>query len=187
MEAKKTPLVPEVMEPEEDNPRVIAGHTMTVLQVRLFELWTISRSKAAAWRALKKEVGQECIAQKTANGWFTETWWKEMERDFFEDRRLEHRKSFVNLQKKSVKAMGKILDGTYKEPKMANAAAVTSKLIAEAGPSPLVDRRPQVQIDARTQVQNTTFNFQRLGELTQEELQDILDGAPMPRKVLEEE
>ncbi len=135
---------------------IINGVEIMPEMFKAFELWSDPTTHYTIAQ-IAERVGRHW---RTVSVWRQTEWWHELAEQYIRTsrRRLETR--FAALEEKIMQAAHDILDGKNKETnKMANAQVALITNYLKAGKDPIIDLRPNVQIDARTQIVNNNVTI----------------------------
>lgn len=167
----------EVLEPP-PTPTVIAGHELKPREWRAFEAFT----ETGSWMDAARAAG---VARDTIRRWRYSKWWQVLMQQYL---REHQEKLVVRLsQKVDVIADGliSVSEGDEKFVKSANAVVQAVKVFAEIGEEPLINRRPNVQIQNNTFNNQGIMNFEKVVALSRlpggrEKILEIVSGNASP-------
>jgi len=167
---------------DETRPSIVAGHSVTPVQRRVFELWCTTPKISVLARTCRAE-GIDVSAAMVSN-WIRSAWWCSMADDEFtaSQNRL---KLFIARNIDAVESTFlDVASGADKSDKTANARARILQLTMEAGKDPLIQKKG-VQITNTTNTQNNSLTVTReiFDRMNQEELNEYNRTGQIPESV----
>ncbi len=167
----------EVLEPEVDSAILIGGYEVPPRMLRTFEAYVETSNYKQAAR-----IGGVDIS--SIKRWRHGPIWRALSQDFL--RRHQEDMAIRLAARVDVLADGviEVADGTDKKDSTANARVQAGRLFLEAGDDPMINRRPNVQIQHNTFNTQGALDINKVRELSREEILEIVSGSVEPGKEL---
>lgn len=156
------PLEPEQSEPLE--PEKVAGKELTPIQFTAFGFWCKHTTMTETVKELA-EAGYP-VPLGTIRTWRRQPWWDELWCRHMAKSQVDLAAGIMEADEIATKAYKEIMEGKYSNPKMANAAIQGIKMRMEMGPDPLINRKANVQITNKTQINNLVLDPEKFRSLS---------------------
>ena len=165
----------------ENLPKQASGRDITEAQWLAFRTYVSADGLPQHQRAV--HTAETCgVHLASVYNWKGTPWWKELWRMFVKTGAEDFLTDMMAKQEKVSKAYFDIVDGKRPDDKSTNAAMRGVQLLMEAGPDPLINRKPQVAITTNTQINNLKVDREALRGLTKEQLNEYARTGQLPGK-----
>ena len=124
------------------------------------------------------------ITYKTASSWVKKSWWKELHEEHVNYAAQAFTTKMSNFHEKTLEAWEDIVMGVDTSDKTASARVNAIKLYMESGKNPIIDKKTNLQIDARVQTQNIMLDISKVKGLSKEQLLHAAKTGEVPDELL---
>lgn len=153
----------------------VAGHVLEPNEWTGFETYSDTGNMERAAEAAG-------VTAWTIWRWRGLEWWKELHRQFIQHRQEWFHQQMASKAEDILDGLFEVIDGDDKTDKTANARVQAAKLFMEAGSDPIINRRPEVQIQHNKFEHHGTLNINKVRELGRERILEIVSGSVAPPK-----
>ncbi len=171
----------EVLPPEGNEPLTLAGYEVSPRQFLAFEVYCRTGKYKPAWEAAG-------VCKRTLLNWRRSPWWKAALQEYLREHQEKLAIYLSNRYEDIAEGfIGVVKGGPDATDKTANAKIQATKVFAELGDNPLINRRPDVRIQHNTFNSPGTLNMDKVAELSRlpgghERILEIVSGSVAPPK-----
>ena len=154
----------------------LGDHTLKPLELRVFEMFCDGKEVTE----IAEAVG---LSERTIKYWKKKPWWTEMRRQFIDDRTQGLYQRIAARAEEIEAGYFRVINGTDKQDKTANAVIQGVKVFAEMGPDPLINRKPNVLITHNTQNNILNADPDKFRAMSQSELFEFARTGKRPQEL----
>ncbi len=168
---------------EQQNPKlVVGGKIIEDKHYRAFMLAAKDYTAGQIARQLRNEGYKQCEAS-TILGWKNKDWWLGLSEQHLRVGQRAFAVGMVEMGPEILKAYKEIVTGkdakgnSNKEDRTANARMQGVSKFMEAGTDPLLSKKPGVVINNDNRTQTMNLNWEKIKELPQGKIQDMMENG----------
>lgn len=117
--------------------------------------------------------------------WHNQPWWQAMMRDYIKRSRERTLIDTARNYERAIGTLESVMDATDKADKTAQARVNAARTVMELGEEPILNRRPNVQVQTNILHNHGTLNIERLRGKSSDQWLDIWATGKVPEDVID--